>query len=58
MDDIAEMLGLVSLIVMAAAVATGVFMRYRRVLFGKIHRVIGFITLALAIFHGLTMMLD
>jgi hypothetical protein len=58
MDEIAEILGVVSLIAMAAVVATGVLMRRRRVPFGKIHKVIGFIALALAICHGLTMVLD
>jgi hypothetical protein len=58
MDDIAELLGVVSLIAMAAATVTGVLMRHRRVLFRTIHRIIGFGALALAVCHGLTMMLD
>jgi hypothetical protein len=58
MDEFAELLGVASLIVMVAAVATGMLLRHRRALFHRVHKSIGVITLALAICHGLAMMLD
>ena len=58
MEEVAEFLGIVSLIAMAAVIVTGVLMKRKRAPFGKIHKAIGFITLGLAICHGLTMVLD
>jgi cytochrome bd-type quinol oxidase subunit 1 len=59
MDEIAEILGKMSLIVVVVAVATGVLMRHKRAaLYKKIHRVVGFAVLALAVCHGLAIMLD
>jgi hypothetical protein len=58
MDEIVEMLGVVTLIAMAVAAATGLLMRRRRAMFRTIHTVIGFGALALAVCHGLTMVLD
>lgn len=58
MDEIAELLGVVSLVVVVAAVATAVLMRHRRARFHGIHRVLGYITLAMAIGHGLALMVD
>jgi NAD/NADP transhydrogenase alpha subunit len=58
LDDVAELLGVVSLIAVAVAVATGAIMRRRPVPFRKAHRVVGTATAALAIVHGLAMLLD
>ncbi|MEI7836206.1 MAG: hypothetical protein WCK05_07320 [Planctomycetota bacterium] len=58
MDEIAEITGKISLVVVAVAVVTGILMKRKRVSLRRIHRVLGFIALALAVGHGLTIMLD
>ncbi|MCY2924009.1 MAG: hypothetical protein NT031_00970 [Planctomycetota bacterium] len=58
MDEIAEITGKISLVVVAVAVVTGVLTKRNRVSLRRIHRVLGFVALALAVGHGLTIMLD
>lgn len=58
MDEIMEMCGVTSLIVLAVAVLSGLLMKRRRAELVKIHRVVGFVALAVAICHGMLALLD
>ena len=52
MDEIVEVLGIISLIVMIVAFFSGLFMKYKRNSLYKIHRFIGYVVFALALAHG------
>ncbi len=53
MDDIVEILGIVSGIVIVFAVFSGFTMKYKRNRLLKIHRFAGYVALALALGHGI-----
>lgn len=52
MDEMVEILGVISLIVIGVVCASGVFMKYKRKPLFKIHRLAGYVALALAVCHG------
>jgi hypothetical protein len=52
MDEMIEILGTISLIVIAVVCVSGVLMKYKRKPLFKIHRLTGYIALALAVCHG------
>jgi hypothetical protein len=52
MDEVIEMLGTISLIAIAVVCASGVLMKHRRKPLFKIHRLTGYVAVALAVCHG------
>jgi cell shape-determining protein MreD len=58
MDEVMEVLGITSLVLLAVAFLTGLLMKRRRADLMKIHRIVGYIVLAVAICHGMLSMLD
>jgi hypothetical protein len=53
MDEIIEVLGIISLVVIVFTVFSGLVMKYKRNPLLKIHRFAGYIALALSIGHGI-----
>jgi DMSO/TMAO reductase YedYZ heme-binding membrane subunit len=53
MDELVEVLGIISLIVIVFTVFSGLAMKYKRNQLFKIHRFAGYVALALAICHGI-----
>jgi hypothetical protein len=58
MDEVIETLGATSLLGIAIAFLSGLFMRYKRKPLLKIHKITGYAALAVAIGHGMLSMLD
>ena len=58
MEEVGEFLGIVGLIMMAAAVVSGALMKWRRIPMFRLHRLIGYVAAALAISHGVLMMIS
>lgn len=52
MDEIVEVLGIISWIVIVFTVFSGLLMKYKRKPLFKIHRLAGYVALALAACHG------
>jgi hypothetical protein len=58
MDDVMEVLGVASLVLLAITFLTGILMRHRRADLLKIHKIVGYVVFAVAICHGMLSMLD
>jgi len=52
MDELVEILGTTSLIVMTVVCISGVLMKYERKSLLRIHRPTGYVALAIAVCHG------
>lgn len=58
MDEIVEVLGIISFIVMIVVFFSGFFMKHQRNLLYKTHRITGLIALAMMLCHGVLAMID
>jgi hypothetical protein len=58
MDEVIEVFGVMSLLGLAIAFLSGLFMRYMRSPLLKIHKIVGYVVFAVAICHGMLSMLD
>jgi Mg2+ and Co2+ transporter CorA len=58
MDEIMETLGILNMIVLPAVFATGLWMKYKRALFYKVHRISGYVAIGMAMVHGILALID
>jgi hypothetical protein len=58
MDEVMEVLGVASLLMLAIAFLTGILMKHRRADLLKVHKIVGYVVFAVAICHGMLSMLD
>jgi Mg2+ and Co2+ transporter CorA len=57
MDEIMETLGILNMIVLPVVFASGLWMKYKRALLFKAHRIFGYVAIGMAMVHGILALL-